>query len=193
MENVPDLTIIMTNIVNTFPSIYRMLAWVFIFFSLLVVFDGILDLAASTDRKRKYFGGRTQPTGWSGLAKIIIAGFIFNLASNGQMISITSSIFFSDYSYTLVTLENFQDSGNGNELSKITRIAMIGFTQIVGIVAVFKGLLVWIKASDGTGRETFWHGAAYILFGTLCVQIGRFLGAIQATLGFDFFKMIGLV
>ncbi|HCV3190438.1 TPA: hypothetical protein OV554_003580, partial [Acinetobacter baumannii] len=123
MESVPDLTIIMTNIVNTFPSIYRMLGWVFIFFSLLVIVDGILDLAASTDRKRKYFGGRTQPTGWGGLAKIIIAGFIFNLAANGQMISVASSVFFSDYSFTLVTLENFQDNGNGNELTKITRIA----------------------------------------------------------------------
>ena len=193
MEAPPDFAVIMKNIVSTFPSIYTMLAAVFMLMAFVTAFSALLDLAQASDRQKKYFGVGHHATAWSGIFKLFIAGFMANFAANGQMISIVSSIFFDDYSHPLVSIDSYVAATDVDPMKKYLHITFIGFTQILGLVAIFKGLRIWAKAADKTGREGFWHGFNYLVFGTLCIQVARVIGTIQSTLGYDFFKMIGFV
>lgn len=193
MEAAPDFSVIMKNIASTFPSIHMMLAAIFMLMAAVTIFSGILDLAQSSDRQKKYVGTGHHASAWSGIAKIIIAGFMANLAVNGQMISVVSSVFFSDNSFSLISIDSYISSPEENEIQKYLRIVIIGITQMLGLIAVFKGLRIWAKVSDRTGKEGFWHGVNYLIFGTLCIQVAKVMGVIQATIGFDVFKMVGFV
>lgn len=193
MDTAPDFSVIMKNIASTFPSIHMMLGAIFMLMAVVTVFSGILDFAQSSDRQKKYMGTSHHATGWSGIIKIVIGGFMANLAANGQMISVFSSLFFSDNSFSLISIDSYVSAPDENEIQKYLRIVIIGTTQVLGLVAVFKGLRIWAKVSDKTSREGFWHGFNYIVFGALCVQVARVLGVIQATIGFDVFKMVGFV
>lgn len=193
MDTAPDFSVIMRNIASTFPSIHMMLAAIFMLMAAVTMFSAILDLAQSSDRQKKYVGTGHHASGWSAIAKIFIAGFMANLAANGQMINVVSSLFFSDNSFSLISIDSYVSSPDENEIQKYLRIVIIGVTQILGLIAVFKGLRIWAKASDKTGKEGFWHGFNYLIFGALCVQVAKVMGVVQATLGFDVFKMVGFV
>lgn len=193
MEAPPDFAVIMKNIASTFPSIYTMLAAVFMLMAFITAFSALLDLAQASDRQKKYFGVGHHATAWSGIFKLFIAGFMANFAADGQMISIVSSIFFDDYSHSLVSIDSYVAASTVDPMKKYLHIIFIGFTQILGLVAIFKGLRIWAKAADKTGREGFWHGFNYLVFGTLCIQVARVIATIQSTLGYDFFKMIGFI
>lgn len=170
-----------------------MLAAIFMLMAVITVFSAILDFAQASDKQKKYMGAGQHATAWSGIAKLFIAGFMANLAANGQMISVVSSLFFSDNNFALISIDSYVSSPDENEIQKYLRIVIIGATQILGLVAVFKGLRIWAKAADKTGREGFWHGFNYLVFGTLCVQVAKVMGVVQATIGFNVFKMIGFV
>lgn len=191
MEAPPDFAAIIQNITSTFPSIYSMLGSVFMLMAFVTAFSGLLDLAQASDRQKKYFGVGHHATAWSGIFKLFIAGFMATFAANGQMISIVSSIFWTDNSHALVSIDSYVSANSEDPIKKYLHITFIGFTQILGLVSIFKGLRIWAKAADKTGKEGFWHGFNYLVFGTLCIQIAKVIGTIQATLGYNFFKMIG--
>lgn len=192
MSEVPDFSVIMGNIANTLPSVFSVIAMAFMLLSFTMVFSGVMDLAQSTDKKKKYLGTH-QATGWSGIIKILLGGVLANLAYSGDIAIVTSSIFFGDESdFTLMSIDSYVPSENENVVQKMVKVVLIGFTQVVGLLAIFKGIRIWAKASDKSGREGFWNGMNFIIFGTLCVQVARVMGVVQATIGFNFFKMIGL-
>lgn len=193
MDAPPDFADILKNIASTFPSIYTMLGAVFMLMAFVTVFSALMDLVQASDKKKKYFGAAQQATATGAFLKIIVAGFMATFAANGQMISVVSSIFFSDNSHTLISIDSYVQSSDESAVQMYLRIIFIGFSQILGLIAIFKGLRIWSKAADKTGKEGFWHGFNYLIFGTLCIQVAKVLGVIQATIGYDIFKLVGLV
>lgn len=188
----PDFLTVITNIAGIFPSLYSMLGSLFMLFAIIMAFSGLLDLAQSSDRQKKYVGTH-QATGYSALVKILLAGVLATTAANANMFHIASSLFFDNTAIALISIDTYEPDSHANQAQVMTKIVLIGITQTIGILAIFKGIRVWAKASDKSGQDGFWHGFLYILFGALCIQILRVVGVIQATLGFDFFKMVGLV
>jgi hypothetical protein len=188
----PDFLTIITNIAGIFPSIYSMLGSLFMLFALIMVFSGLLDLAQSSDKQKKYIGTH-QASGYSAIIKILIAGILATTASNANMLHIASSIFFENTEIALISIDSYEPDVQVDQVQIMTKIVTIGIAQTLGILAIFKGLRIWAKASDKSSQDGFWHGFTYIIFGALLIQILRVVGVIQATIGFDFFKMVGLV
>lgn len=189
----PDFADVLTNIAETLPSIYMVLGGFFFLIGFAMIFSGVMDLAQSTEKNKRYLGH--QATGLSGIIKILLGGVMANFAANGDAAVMVSSIFFGreGMDFALVSIDSYQGPNDETIVSKNVKIVLFGLAQVVGLIAIFKGLRIWSKASDKSGKDGFWNGVNYIIFGTLCVQAASVLGVIQKTLGFEFFKMVGLV
>ena len=191
MDQAPNFVTILANIAEFIPLFYKTVAAFVIFFAIWVAFLGILDLAHASTQKR-HFSTSQHASGWGGIGKLLIAGVLLNFAVSGQVITVGSSLFFENNTYTFMSLDSYVPSANDSELKKYLLIVMIGFTQAVGVLAIFKGLRLWVKATSREVQNGFTHGCAYLIFGVLCVQIGRVIGVVQASIGYNFLKLIGL-
>lgn len=189
---VPNILTIMTNVAGVLPSLYSVIGAIFVLAGLVTAFSGVLDLAQSSDKQKKYFGTH-QASGFSGFIKIIIAGLLVTTAANANMIHIASSLFFDNTQIAMISLESYEPWQEANPIQVLYKVLLLGLAQTLGLLGIFKGLRIWAKASDKSGQDGFWHGFAYIIFGALLIQFMRVIGVIQATIGFDFFKMVGLV
>lgn len=187
-----DYIVFARNIASLLPSVYSLLGAIFMLVAFWMAFSAIIDFAQAGEKNKKYLGTH-QASAMSGIVKLIIAGVLFNFASNGQAIHVFSSAFFTVNEFQLVSIDSYVDNHDGNLAQKYSQIIIFGVTQALGLYAIFKGLRIWAKASDRSGRETVGHGLSYVIFGTLCVQIQQVLAVITNTIGFNFFSMIGLV
>ena len=190
-DSKPDFAVFVGNIAELLPSIYSVLGMFFMLVAFGMAFSAILDFAQAGERNKKYLGTH-QATALSGIVKLLIAGALANFATNGQAAEVMSSFFFNDNSFTLVSIDSYVSDAQENHVQKLTKIVIIGVTQILGLIAIFKGLRIWAKASDRSGKESAWHGLNYLIFGTLCVQVAQVMGIINNTFSFNFFSMIGL-
>lgn len=186
-----DFGVFVKNIAELLPSIYSVLGIIFMVIAFGMAFSAIIDFAQAGEKNKKYLGTH-QASAMSGLIKLIIAGALANFASHGQAAAIMSSVFFDNNSFTLISIDSYVGNESENHVQKLTKIVIIGMTQVVGLIGIFKGLRIWAKASDRSGKETAWHGLNYLIFGTLCIQVAQVMGLINNTIGFNFFKMIGL-
>lgn len=191
MNETIDFRVFVRNIAELLPSIYMVLGSFFVLVAFFMVFSAIIDFAQAGEKNKKYLGTH-QASGVSGIIKLIIAGALFNFADNGQAGTVLSSIFFDQNAFSLVSIDSYVTNHSENEVQMLTKIVIIGVTQVVGLIAIFKGLRIWAKASDRSGKESVSHGLNYLIFGTLCIQVTQVLGVINNTVGFNFFKMIGL-
>ncbi len=182
---------VLENIAGTFPSVYSIIGVVFVVAGLLATFSALLDLLQLSEPHKKYLGVH-QPTGTGVIIKLFVAGFMMNFALSGQMANIISSMFFTDNTFDLVSIDTYVSDASETAVTKFSKIIVYGFMQAVGMVSIFKGLRIWSKSADRSSRETAWHGFALLVYGTLCMQFGQVLGVIQRTLGFDLFSLIGL-
>lgn len=190
MESSPNVVEILANIAGIIPHIYTTLGYVVILYSIWMTIDGLLDMGHAA-RKKHRFSGSNNGTALGGFFKLIIAGLLLTLAVDGSVISIGSSLFFPDNSHSFISIDTYVSDGSENELKKMMRIVVIGFTQIVGVFTIFKGLRTWSKAADKEIKNGFAQGAGYLVAGILCVQVARVIGVVQATVGFNFLNMVG--
>lgn len=191
MNDELDFGVFVQNIAELLPSIYSVLGVIFMVIAFGMAFSAIVDFAQAGEKNKKYLGTH-QASAVSGLIKLIIAGALANFASHGQAGAILSSMFFDHNSFTLISIDSYVGNESENHVQKLTKIVIIGMTQVVGLIGIFKGLRIWAKASDRSGKESAWHGLNYLIFGTLCIQVAQVMGVINNTIGFNFFKMIGL-
>lgn len=191
MEETLDFGVFVGNIAELLPSIYTLLGALFMLIAFGMTFSAIIDFAQAGEKNKKYLGTH-QSSALSGIVKLIIAGALANFASNGQAASIMSSIFFDQNAFSLISIDSYVAAANENHVQRLTKIVLIGMTQVLGLIGIFKGLRIIAKASDRSGKESAWHGLNYLIFGTLCVQVAQVMGVINNTIGFNFFKMIGL-
>lgn len=189
----PEFQAFMQNVVDTLPSTYTMIMSVFVLIGLITVFSGVMDLAQSTDKNKKHFAAGKMPTYWGGVSKILIGGIMCMMGTNLEWVSVAASVYMgTDANFELVSVESYLPASEVESLeTRLTKIALLGVAQIVGIIAVFKGLRIWSKIADGSSRESGWHGFAYMIFGSMCVQLAWMGQLVENTLGFNFFSIIG--
>lgn len=193
MSTAPDFVQVARNIAATLPSFYSVLGYMFIAIALAMVFSGILDLIHAGDKKKKMMGTSHGAGAWSGIVKIFVGGLLGSFADNGVIVHMMNSVLFGNIGYELLSLDSYVPGKTGTtEEQQLIRIILVGFTQVIGMISVFKGLRSWVKAADKTGKESFWHGVMYIIFGVLCIQMIPTLALMERTLGFSFLSMVGL-
>lgn len=190
----PEFQTFMQNVADALPSTYSMIMSVFVLIGLFTAFSGVMDLAQSADKHKKHFPSGKTPSYWGGVAKILIAGCMCMMGTNLEWVSVASSVYMGESSsFDLVTIESYVPSdANESVETRLTKTAILGVSQIVGILAVFRGLRMWAKISDGTSRDSAWHGFAYMVFGSMCVQLSYMGQLVENTLGFNFFSIIGI-
>lgn len=191
-DNSIDYLTFAKNIASLLPSVYSLLGALFMLVAFGMTFSAIVDFAQASEKNKKYLGTH-QASALSGIVKLIIAGVLANFAYNGQAATVLSSIFFTVNDFQLVSIDSYVARPNENLAQKYSQIIIFGVTQAIGLIAIFKGLRIWAKASDRSSRESAWHGLNYVIFGTLAIQIQQVLAVITNTIGFNFFSMIGLV
>lgn len=190
-ESKPDFAVFVENIAELLPSIYSLLAAFFMLVAFMMAFSAIMDYAQAGEKNKKYLGTH-HATALSGTVKLLIAGALANFAVNGQAAEVVSSFFFNENSFSLISIDSYVSDAQENHVQKLTKIVIIGVTQVVGLIGVFKGLRIWARAADRSGKESAWHGLNYLIFGTLCIQVTQVMGVVNNTFSFNFFKMIGL-
>lgn len=182
---------VMENLAGTLPSMYAIATVFFIVSGLWLSFFAVLDLAQLSESRKRYLGTH-QPTGVGVIIKLVVAGLMLNFALSGQTANVISSMFFSDNSYQLITIESYVSDPEESSIQRLSRILIFGFMQVVGIIAIFKGLRIFAKLSDRSARESGWQGVAFLVYGTLCIQFDKVLTVIENTIGFNLFSILGI-
>lgn len=192
MAEVPDFTQVMQNIAGIFPSIYLALGALAMLMAFLLAFGGVVDLAQSSDHNKKFFG-TNQASLTSGLVKLVLAGLLANFANSGQLVALVSESFFGGTgAFELVSLDSYTPDSTLNEMQRNIQVVVLSLTQTVGIIAVLKGVRVWAKASDKSGQEGILTGLAYVIAGTLCIQISLVIKVVEQTLGYNLLSFFGM-
>lgn len=192
MEENLDFKIFVQNIAELLPSIYSLLSSFFILIALGMTFWALVDFAQAGEKNKKYLGTH-QASAASGIVKLLVAGALGNFGTNGQAGSVMASVFFNQHKMELISIDSYVGHADENPVQVLTKIVIIGMTQIVGLIAIYKGLRILSRAADRSGKEGAWHGVNYLIFGTLCIQVTQVIGIVNNTVGFNFFKMVGLM
>lgn len=189
---VPDFEQIMYNVSSIFPSIYAALGALVMLMAVFMAFSGVVDLAQTGEKNKKFFG-TNQASMVSGIVKLVLAGLMANFAYSGELVALVSEGFFGgDGSFELVSIDSYSPEAPLNQLQRSIQIVLISLTQTVGIIAIIKGIRVWYRASDRSGRESTVTGLSYIIAGVLCVQVMLVIKVVENTLGYNLLGFFGM-
>ncbi|WP_173912859.1 type VI secretion protein [Acinetobacter sp. Marseille-Q1618] len=161
----------------------------------IVFVRAILDMIAVSDpvNATRFMTTVRRPSASGVVVKLIIAMLLVQLGLNLQLVDVMGSLL-NDTRPNAVTYYDYsQTVGNSYtaELS-LTILVVIGICQLVGIMAMIKGLLIWRDNSDGIGKSSNAQGFVYILGGMLSYKIEDVHALVATIFGLDFFKIIGL-
>lgn len=187
----PDFGVILNNVAQIFPPIYFALAGLLLVMAIVLVFSALVDMAQVGDPNKKYFG-TAQPSFAGALIKLMIAGVMASFAASGDLIAIISHGLFGVTQFELVSIDSYDAGQNEDAIRRGIRIVIISLTQCVGIIAIIKGLRVWAKCADKSGKESAMQGLGFIIAGVLCVQVALVVQIVEQTLGYKLTQLIGV-
>ncbi len=166
-----------------------------IFIGFIIFCRALVDCVAVIDpvNASRYITQVRRPSAMGCLTKVIIAVVLAQLGLNLQLVDVMGS-FLNDTTPDAVTYYDYaQNVGNTYTAEmNLTVLVLIGVSQLVGLLALVKGLLIWRDNSDGIGKSTNAQGFVYLIGGMLAYKIEDVHALFATVFGLDFFKIIGL-
>ena len=164
------------DIVKAILNIYgRLLSFIricFVVTGLVITGTALFDLVQASSPQQKFFGhGMKEPTTGGALLKILIGGAFASLGYDGYIIGALGSSLFGGNGIELVTVQSYLPNAGANDLGAYIVTAVVGFTQLVGIIAVARGLYGFVEKIDAQGNATYRKAWVLIITGVLCVYV----------------------
>ena len=115
--------------------------------------------------------------------KVLIGGAFASLGYDGYIIGALGSSLFGGNGIELVTVQSYLPNAGANDLGAYIVTAVVGFTQLVGIIAVARGLYGFVEKIDAQGNATYRKAWVLIITGVLCVYVQDVHNAFVNTFG----------
>jgi len=156
------------------PATYMLIGFAYLGGMFLLI-TGIIRLTKTAQE------GARGPTGLGTLMTFVSAGALFSM---GQMIGLFSGTLFG--TSTVSTYANISTdilpADDANIVAPIIESLMI-FIMIVGFIAFIRGWFVLKAFADGSQQATLAQALTFLLGGTLAINLGDLVNALQQTVG----------
>jgi hypothetical protein len=126
--------------------------------------------------------GARGPGGIGTLMTFITGGAL--ISYNDMMKAFTSTFFGSGTTQTFATMQ-YTAGMTGQEVAAAhaTISAILQFVIIVGLISFVRGIFIIRGVAEGNQQSSIMSGITHIVAGTLAVNLGPLINAVQATLG----------
>ncbi|WP_436899610.1 type VI secretion protein [Acinetobacter gyllenbergii] len=166
-----------------------------ILFGFIIFVRALFDCVAVVDpvNASRYLTQIRRPSAMGVLTKMIIAVVLAQLGLNLQLVDVMGSLM-SDTTPAAVTYYDYSKNVGSSYTAELnlTVLVLIGVCQLVGLLALMKGLFIWRDNSDGIGKASNAQGFVYLIGGMLAYKIEEVHALLATIFGLDFFKIIGL-
>lgn len=195
LAQIPDGFQIVYNLTVAFSYFIRFLRYFIIVVSLLWTVFAILNLysvaSAQNGQPSKFLPTRSQPTAGGAWLQLVIAGMTFIFAKEFIPASVMSALLTgtSDYVELYSVPEAFTEPQTSEQTFALVRGLVHSALQFMGILAWFRGYLIWYNIAQGTSDKTAGKVLGYFVFGTACFAMEWINELLSNTIGFDFFQM----
>lgn len=172
-------------------SFIRVCATLYAFYLMV---DLIFDIvAANTPHKKIFWGGQQEPTVTGAFIKFVVASFLATFGLDDYLVMMLGQSLFGSEANGLVVIESYLPQAGNNELGAYVLVMVIGFAQIVGILAILRGLYAIVQRVNKEGKSTYRMAGSLIFLGALCYNIENvylmFINTFGTVLGGGLFKI----
>ncbi len=185
-----DLMHLLINLGKFMPELITLTQVIMAIVGVVMVVQGLLSLYwASNDNATQSFG-QGKPSYAGGLASLLIGTFLSGFATLRLVGAFSNELLGNvQQKITSDALDLSAPSGDkfGSAEAQAAVIGLLLIMQCVGIVAIFKSLLICNNKARGTasGEESFGRAAFYFFFGLLAWNFQLTAQIFNNTLGFD--------
>lgn len=158
----------------TQPTIW-IVSWFGWLAGLVFVFIGISRLMKSEQE------GPRGPTGIGTIMTFVTAGFLFSL--NSMISYATTSIFGDDKIKSNGVLKYTDGLGESAQHVHAVISAIIAFAIVIGWISIVRGFFIVRGVSEGNSQASMMAAITHIIGGTLAINLGSVINAVQSTLG----------
>jgi hypothetical protein len=189
--NQMDLIHLLMNLGKFMPSLITLTQVIMAIVGVFMVVQGLLALYwAGNDNATQSFGTQSRPSYSGGLASVLIGTFLSGFATLRLVGAFSSELLGNvQQKITSEALDLSASSSDkfGSAEAQAAVIALLLIMQCVGIVAIFKSLLICNNKARGTasGEESFGRAAFFFFFGLLAWNFQLTSQIINNTVGFD--------
>ena len=166
-------------IISLMSDVFIPLQWIFGWFGylagIILVMIGISRLLKSEQ------DGPRGPSGIGTVMTFIIAGCLFSL--NAIIAYFTTTLFGDSQLQTSGVLQ--YTDGLGSSVSHVHAVisSIIAFAIVIGWVSIIRGLFIVRGVSEGNSQASMMAALSHLIGGTLAVNLGSIINAVQDTLG----------
>lgn len=127
--------------------------------------------------------GPNGPLGFGTIATFIVAGLLLSFPQ--LLANVTSSIFGSSTALTKVEFMSLSGAVDDSQVRNAKNVfsAVLAFMAVIGFLSVVRGLFLLRAFAQGNSQATMMSIVTHIVAGALCVNLGGFINAVQASLG----------
>lgn len=179
-----DALDIVKAILNVYGPFLSMIRVLFVLIGLWITFIALFDLIQANSPHQKFFGhGMKEPSNMGALIKLFIGGAFASLGYDGYLMGATGSALFGGNGLTLVTVESYLPNAGDNDLGAYILTAVVGFTQLVGIIAFARGLYGYVEKIDQHGNLTYRKATFLCFIGVCCIYVQELHDVFTNTFG----------
>jgi hypothetical protein len=160
-------------------SVYALLAFAYVSAVILLI-TGIVRMTKSSQE------GPRGPSGLGTMMTFIAAAGLFSF---GDMIVAFSNSFFGGNAgtggitvYANIGSNIVSDADDREKVAAIVEALMI-FVLIVGLIAFMRGLFVLKAFADGSQQATISQALTFLIGGTLAINLGQVVNAVERSVG----------
>lgn len=175
---------LLQSILQLYGPILRLIRTVFLLIGLCIIYNALFDIVAASTPNKKYLGSNMKdPSTVGGILKILIGGAFASLGYDGYLIGAFGSSLFGGDGGNLVSIESYLPNAGANDLGAYILVAVIGFTQLVGVCAFGRGLYGFTERIDNNGQSTYRKAGFLCLIGIFCFYVQELHSVLSNTFG----------
>lgn len=174
-SSLPDLAAMLVNLGGLIDPVISLVQITILVIGVYLVSMSLFDFwGVSNQNIQKYLSGASRITVSGAIAKLLVGSVFISLATL-EMVGILSRSVTGDSAEARMTSDGltYVQNASLDEQAKLAALVVLGILQVLGLVAMSKGLLTVNKHYSGQSREGIGTAMAWLI-GGLCAWNFRF-------------------
>jgi hypothetical protein len=170
-ETLPEM---MVNFSNSYAQIWSAIKMITTTMGLVMIIGGILSIP-------KVMDGKGQTTMKTPIWTIICGVLLYQITPTMNMLADTMAMCGAGCNDTTILTASSAGSGTIGKWSATVIVSVLGFVQLLGLIAVVRGILILKALQTGEAREGMGRAITHMLGGAAAIHIKWTVGIFAAT------------
>lgn len=179
----PDLITILSNIGSQIAPIIMMLQGIAALMGLLLTSSAFINFWGSSTADNKFLASNQRYSVMVGIVQLLLGAFLLMMGTL-ELVGILSRSITGDYANS-----RFMSYSGGTSTFEDQRLAamaaILGIMQIVGFVAMVKGIMVFNGRASGRSNASYGIGIGWLIGGIICWNFKWFTDVLNCSLGYN--------